>query len=319
MQRARQLTKRALVRIGRTALLRPMGRVALRLHELSGRALKAAFAEDMQSPAQPLDLQGLVEIATIDDAVERSLLGGKERSPFLVPAIRTVWGYGFRHAADEHPWIAHLQGAGSTLEEFYACYQPADIEQAFRPLAISGQAQEAKVGSPRAASMSRTPWIYSERFDVAPQAFKGEETNGRFMGPEHGVQHLGPVSPAKVTATAEALSKVRESLAENGYRSDLGGWIRGFFLVHDKEFVFLVVGGQHRAAAWASLGNDTIPVTFQPGYPRLVDTNQLDGGHRSVALFYFNASYREARRQFLHRLNLVSDGSAAGPTSRSRT
>ena len=311
----------------RSERLRPLGpllRFALRLNRHLGRLLKAMLEKlgpetSTLVSSNQLELTRIAFVETANEAVEFSLLPQREPRPFLVPAVRAVWGYGFRHAADEHPWIAHLQGAGSTLEEFYACYQPADIEQAFRPLAISGQAQEAKVGSPRAASMARTPWMYSERFDVAPQAFKGEETNGRFMGPEHGVQHLGPVSPAKLTATAEALSKVRESLSENGYRSDLDGWIRGFFLVHDKEFLFLVVGGQHRAAAWASLGNDTIPVTFQPGYPRLVDTNQLAGGNRSVALFYFNESYREARRQFLHRLNFVSDGSTSGPTSRSGT
>lgn len=299
MYRAGQLTRRALVRIGSTALLRPVASVLLRLLKRSGRLLKAMLEETAQSPVQPLDLQGLVAVETVGDAVERSLLHAKEPLPFLVPAVRVVWGYGFRHTADEHPWIAHLQEADGTLGHFYSRYRPADILEAFGPSARPSRGAGAETDALLTDEMSSNPWLFSGRFGSARQDFMGEQTNGTFMGREHGRQHLGPVSREKLIATSEALYRVRDSLKKNGYRPDIGGWIRGYFLVYGTEYLFLICGGQHRSAAWVALGNETIPVILQPGYPRLVDVDRLDHKNRQIALCYFNNRYREARRQLV--------------------
>lgn len=70
-------------------------------------------------------------------------------------------------------------------------------------------------------------------------------------------------------------------------------------MVYQSKFLFLICGGQHRAAAWSALGNHSIPVIFQPGYPRMVDVNQLHIDAQRVALYYFNDEYREARRSLI--------------------
>lgn len=303
MRKASELVRKILPPlIGRTPGLLPVVLATLRLNKSFGHLLKSVLAANARNSGTALDQEHLARIETINDAVEFCLLFQHEPIPFLVPASRAVWGYGFRHTADEHPWIAHLQSSDAKLKDFYATYQPVDVHQAFNPSVMPKGRLEAEIGKTRVISMSESHWLSSDRFGVLPSEFMGEETNGRFMGREHGVQHHGPVSLEKVTATSEALFRVHESLKRNGYRPDFGGWIRGNFLFHGEEYLFLICGGQHRAAAWVALGHETIPVIFQPGYPRVVDTNRLVGVDRAMAMSYFDDSFREARRRLIGEL-----------------
>ncbi len=271
---------------------------ALRLVKNIRRLLdRAAWAigEDQRGPSERLNPRRLIRIETVDDAFRLSMANLKESEPFLVPSNRSVWGYGFRYALDEHPWVAYLQNGGPVLDRFYAIYRPKDTLEAFCPVFEPTSSIEAREHRPTDASIEGAPWLYPKRLGISRKDFVGEDTNGQFMGSEHGIQHRGPVSREKLSHTGNALQAVRQSLDRLGYRPDIGGWIRGYFLAHRSEFLFLVCGGQHRAAAWTALGEETIPVIFQPGYPRIVDAERLKGSDRTVAMAYFDEEYRKAR------------------------
>lgn len=249
---------------------------------------------------EALDTKQLVPIETIRDVFEVSFLVQNKPVPFLIPAHNAVWGYGFRYTHDEHPWVAYLTRKNFSLERFYSAYQPKNLLDAFSP---TGLVDLTAIEKPELLTdLPSAPWIYSDRFRVFRKNFHGEETFGSFMGREHGHQHRGPVSNKKVVATGAALNAVHESLSKYGYCPDIGGYIRGYFLAYQSNFLFLICGGQHRAAAWSALGNHNIPVIFQPGYPRMVDVNQLHSEHRRVAMFYFNEQYSNSRRDLVSSL-----------------
>ncbi len=309
MSARRRLLRRFLYFVKRRPILRAIFRGVLHrtlrlvknIRRLLDRAARA-MGEDPRGPSEPLNTRHLIRIETVADAFDLSMARQKEPKPFLVPSNQSVWGYGFRYAPDEHPWVAYLQNGDSVLDRFYAVYRPEDTLEAFCPALQPGSLLEAGEHRFTDSSIERAPWLYPKRLGISPKDFAGEEVNGRFMGSEHGIQHKGPLSQEKLSAEANALQGVRQSLDRLGYRPDIGGWIRGYFLVHRSEFLFLVCGGQHRAAAWVALGEETIPVIFQPGYPRIVDAERLKGSNRTVAMAYFNEEYRKARRRIVRDL-----------------
>ena len=259
-------------------------------------------------PVKALDVEGLVSINAVRDVAEVSSMMQKEQvTPFLVPARLSVWGYGFRYSRDEHPWVAWLQKKGGGLEHFYSLYQPKDIFEALCPVSVPEASVDNLSVSVVMQRLPRDPWLYSDRFGIFPKEFRGETENGIRMGKEHGHQHRGPITQAKLNMTAQALEGVYKSLKCNGYRPDIGGWIRGYFLISGSEFLFIICGGQHRAAAWAALGNDYIPVIFQPGFPRIIDVDRLKNAEKNIAMAYFDEEYRAARRRLVTGLSQDSN------------
>jgi hypothetical protein len=116
------------------------------------------------------------------------------------------------------------------------------------------------------------PW------NACPQEYLGE--NG--LNVNHGHQGFGPVSQKKIFLESERLTKTMKSIKKIGYSPEsLGcGHVQGYLLIDDehpdREFRFLVTGGQHRVACLAALGWNEVPVKFEVDQPRAFFLSQLN-------------------------------------------
>lgn len=92
-----------------------------------------------------------------------------------------------------------------------------------------------------------------------------------------GNQNFGPVSRTRLEKEADRIVALCRSLEHEGYRPEAydDGYIRGYLLTRDEEFVFVVTKGQHRTAVLSALGEKTFAAQFDPKMPRLIDAKTL--------------------------------------------
>ncbi len=217
---------------------------------------------------------------------------------FQVPIEKCIWGYGWHYSRGENPLNAFFS-CEESLDQFYTHFRPENCLQA---LTLDETAQ--------GWDSLETPW----RVDVDPKPFSGENK----LGPEHGRPHCGPVSLERLNLEKFRLREVLQSIRNMGYMTSYYAsadqHIFGYFLVNDQDFRFLVVNGQHRAAALVELGSQTLPATFTsivPRMPRLVSPWHLDflagvaydvdkrGVVQEIFEGYFDESLRQRRRDCL--------------------
>lgn len=203
--------------------------------------------------------------------------------PFYVNAEDLRYGGGVAFSENQHHFIRYYNHGYSALKDFYQSHQPDNIfDQHFLDCRF-----------PISAEQNILPWTMLE--DNRP--FRGE--NG--LDHTHGRQHYGPVSERKVGLEASRLDSILLSIKQHGYKEEYG-FPRGYLLEHDQkdDLKFLVVGGQHRAAAMVALQFDPVPVMFQPNYPRIIrrsdvaDWPQVASGlfEADSALLVFDAYFR---------------------------
>lgn len=145
------------------------------------------------------------------------------------------------------------------LERYYREFQPKDIFERHFVSPIVSVSKKSDL---------ELPWHFGSNKQI-----KGEKG----LSIEEGKQGYGPVSQKKLHLEQKRLDDLKESMKKVGYSLSLaGGLPRGYFLI-DKNgnYVFIIVGGQHRVATMVYLGYKSINVSFQPNYPRLIKESEL--------------------------------------------
>jgi hypothetical protein len=188
---------------------------------------------------------------------------------YLIPSEICTWGYGFRHLADEHPFIAYLMG-NISLSGWYEQFKPNSIEKAYF-------LDESKNNLVKNKSIFNDP-IYDE----APAFVRGriEVTQNEYpLSIVDGIQFQGPVSHAKIELESSRLKKTYMSISKNGYLPGsykFNGHIMGQLLKIESEYRFLILNGRHRAASLVALGYTYLPVKFYPNILPIISQDLLD-------------------------------------------
>ncbi len=216
-----------------------------------------------------------------------------QSSAFSVAAQHVIWGYGFRHTDDGHPWVAHLLGR-LDLRDFYDRYRFESLAELLFPdqhvAALSAESRNF-------LSDPDLELVLGER--VVSQV----ETVGTIsLDCTHGTQHRGPISDRKLELETELLASLHSKLRTEGFTPPDGDGLRGYFLVSDRSYAFRLVGGQHRAAVLAALGFPALPLTFEPGFPRFVDANELPRREKFFLEALLDARCHGAKRNFLSEM-----------------
>jgi len=141
------------------------------------------------------------------------------------------------------------------FRRFYQTHQPSNIFEYFF------------LDAPRATELAvrQMPWFE----DYEPQRPSAE---AGLPADLHGYQGCGPASEDRILSEAGRLDSVLASIRKYGFRPEMGGHVRGHFMMRrDGQWVFTIREGFHRVAALAHLGFSTIDVRMHPSCPRFVE------------------------------------------------
>lgn len=120
------------------------------------------------------------------------------------------------------------------------------------------------------------------------------------LTPSDGNQHFGAFTRKSITSHHIRCSYLYRKIKKQGYQPQRykDGYIRGYFLKYGNKYRFVVTGGQHRVAALAVLGQTTFKARIQPGYPRVVDVNQVNSWPQVTAGVYSPSQARRVCRLY---------------------
>lgn len=199
----------------------------------------------------------------------------KRETPFLidVPLEKCRGLLWFKVKQHSHPFVdtlfdvfdnGKLSLEGSPLESFYNLYQPSDVAEA---MGFHGRSSHAFSGINPTATPFLMPWLKSEPTHALSnrmkEMVKENAIHGQAITAEAGDGLSGPVKSDKAELEFKRLVDIAESIRRYGYRrSDLSdGDLRGHVLVDSfGDYVIQIRPGQHRIAALAYLGFETVPV-----------------------------------------------------------
>jgi len=171
-----------------------------------------------------------------------------------VPVERVRYPDGRGYTPDEHHFLKYYEAGLDSLRSFYDSHQPQNVFEFFGIEASETVNVEGY----------DPPW-----FDHTASVGKSGEKG---LTPDDGNQAFGPVSERKLRLEAARLDHVLSSIQTQGFRPEIGGHVRGYFMHRTNgEWVFVVREGFHRTAALVQLGFDEIDVRFVRGYPRFVE------------------------------------------------
>ena len=262
-----------------------------------------------------------------------SLLSGSNAGayPFNVPVERLSWDNGFSlHPDGWNPYVqtvrAYLAGecdsyAGSPLEAFYRSFRP-DTAAAYLGPAFSADSPLHTIP----AQAYILPWslLSPEQRLRQRRRFNREEEQlsgglgglgaggaGAKAGAQHGVNKMGPISPAKGQVEFRRLTSLADSIRQKGYRRELVKDIEVAVLQHKDEWLYVTASGFHRAAVLAALGFEQIPVLPKP--PLIINSDVLAGAPALRGGFwtaddlqlYFDFLYAERGRRRAGALGLL--------------
>lgn len=81
----------------------------------------------------------------------------------------------------------------------------------------------------------------------------------------------GPADKDYCRKEVQRLADLLDSIKTNGYNPRITeNYIRGYLLINNRDYRFVVKGGQHRIAVLSYLGFDTVIATWQPYWHRTV-------------------------------------------------
>ena len=250
--------------------------------------------------------------------------GGK-RVAFHCPLELTVKTTGLSYSrAGWHPRVATLveyaagrtKGySGSILETFYEKYQPSNAAEAIVgfdrvPEAYSSYPSHVFIcpwSSLTVDELDRITrrWVRSDREEHGGNCSWSIETDGYPV--------YGPVSERAGRLEYQRLIDVYERLKSDGYdRSH--GHIHFLILRRGEEYRFLNKGpGQHRAAAMAVLGHETVPAVFKENH--VIDLRmaeywpQVQNGAwtRGQVEAYFDHLFDFGSQSWARRQELISE------------
>lgn len=198
---------------------------------------------------------------------------------FAVPLGRCVYPYLMSYGPQGwHPFVAVLREyldnpalryQDSVLRRYYERFQPKTVLDVFLPPEEQGAAQRET----RFAQLAIPPHLPIFPWD--PSIYQDEGEVG--LDASHGNQGFGPVSAAKGELEFRRLTVILDSIRARGYQPTGGhdGDIRGYLLLTDDDYRFVIRQGFHRTAALAALGMEVIRVKFFLAYPRAVYLHDL--------------------------------------------
>jgi len=222
---------------------------------------------------------------------------------FLCPIRDCLMYNGLRfEPSGYHPFIETLQEhqegyvqsyEGSALQRYYTGWQPSNAREA---LIGCPDGPEALTDVPSYAFF--LPWLFVNPEQRAEMVWKGiqafYEGNGLEIDTDHGYLMHGPVSEAFGMLEYQRLLEVYHALRSEGYDRTHGDIVVSLYRRGD-ELRFGVEHGNHRIAAMAALGHDTIPASFIS--MRVVDVKDAAHWPQVRNGFWPEAS---ARRYFHH-------------------
>ncbi|MBA86420.1 hypothetical protein ACSSNL_09480 [Thalassobius sp. S69A] len=173
------------------------------------------------------------------------------RMELPVSALRMQGGFTY---GPDHPFVQALATGKEALSRFYTHHAPENLGQMY--------------GLPGGAGADLPPYVLPWRKVLKDRPPGGEKG----LPASQGVAFYGPCTPKKVTLEALRLSRVASGIRKSGFQPDKHGDIEGHFITDGTRACFFVMGGKHRAAALAHLGNSHIPVRLRPGRMAIMDT-----------------------------------------------
>jgi len=216
---------------------------------------------DLRSTSNhPLSLRyaEIFDAAIVDGRFEHgrtqpSLNAGRA-TPFVIAARRAV-----AHGID-------APDAGQVIEDCLAeYYRQVQPENAAQWLDLDPPGPTQLLAEPPWAAV--LPWrarsVASYRQAYEGAALVENRASGNDFGIEFGWLFSGPVRREKVAIEAGRILDVLRSIARNGYRRADGddGDVRATALVNETlDWRWLITAGNHRAAAAAALGYESIPI-----------------------------------------------------------
>ena len=181
-----------------------------------------------------------------------------EKAPLRMELPVTALGMqgGFTYGAD-HPFVRALTDGKDALAAFYAGFAPRNLSDMY---GLGGDAGGAL-----------PPYVLPWRMVLKDRPPGGEKG----LPASHGVAFYGPCSAQKIALETRRLSRVAEAIRKSGFNPDKHGDIEGHFITDGQRTCFFVMGGKHRAAVLAYLGETHIPVRLRPGRMAVIDTREV--------------------------------------------
>jgi hypothetical protein len=198
---------------------------------------------------------------------------------FAVPLSHCVYPYLMSYGPEGwHPFVAVLKEyldnpalryQDSVLRRYYERFQPKTVLDVFFP----PEEQSAAHRETQFAHLAIPPHVPIFPWD--PSIYREEGEVG--LDASHGNQGFGPVSDVKGELEFRRLTVTLDSIRARGYQPSNGhdGDIRGYLLLTDDDYRFVIRQGFHRTAALAALGAGSIRVRFFLPYPRAVHLHDL--------------------------------------------
>lgn len=161
----------------------------------------------------------------------------------------------------------------SILNLYLQKFQPATYEDAARILGIPHE----NLGILGRQSTKRYFPINLYNPDTPESVRDLDISNIGHLMPEDDAYHCGPRSKDQIMREINRLTSIYRSIYQTGYKPELNidGYIRGFYLVKDDSWVFVVTAGAHRLAAMSELGYAWFKARIQPGKPKVLDLNKI--------------------------------------------
>lgn len=160
--------------------------------------------------------------------------------------------------------------ADSPMKRFYEVWQPESAAEAIgldkrsahaslqRPPKGYPPLPWANVGSPGAWEERALKRVKRAQFRLAARTANAAQTD------IEGIIYYGPVSSTFGEVTFLRLTRLYDSIRENGYRPESygSGHVGGRVLAREGSYRVAVAGGKHRVATLTALGYKYIPVQF---------------------------------------------------------
>ncbi len=182
---------------------------------------------------------------------------------------------GISYSSTQHHFVRYLLQGELSLKKYYELHQPKNI---FEKHFIYSSNYSYSDNKPN--FFVDVPWEVPKYNKTNLIKYFNSAPEGGLLIAEHGSQALGPVSTKKLKSEIRRLDQTLNSIQKIGYKpGQFEGHIRGYFLVNDEDStcpeVFLVTGGQHRAAVLSFLEVREIPVQFEGSFPRCIKLSDL--------------------------------------------
>lgn len=252
--------------------------------------------------------------------------GKFKNASFKCPLKFTVKQNGLSYSPEKwHPFVETLrefgsgiatQYEGSILEKYYELHQPANAAKAI--VGLDNVPTDFRVQPAHVYKL--TPWRSETASKIDESVKKWTRRSNVLYGKNEinfetdGFQYHGPVSPKKGRLEFERLVTIYKSIRKNGF-DRTRGHANFLLLRRGNSYRFLAQGdGNHRTAAMAALGYETIPAVFQR--PVVIDISMADywpqvcNGiwNREQAIVYFNHLFDFDSRAWARDRGLLTNG-----------